>query len=244
MKYSVLIFCLIMINCLQWSIAQPPFGSEQMDREAEAMIEATAVRYIDSVAGFSTLYYGRLQEPYWYTATNHPYLKDVRYTKGIVRYGGTYYPDILLRWDMNRDELLVFAPGNHSVVLSPDKTEEAVIHGYSVIYLQDSLTNSPPPGYYLLLHTGRYTVLAKPAAVNQQRTYQQRIENVYMITTKYYIKKDGAYYPVRNKTALLNVLSDYQKELNHLIRVNRYSFRRDAEKMLVETVKEFERHLP
>ena len=248
MKNIVLFFCLITIPCWQGVFGQSAVGlagSAQDKSPLTVMVEVTAARYLDAVAGQATLFYGRLQEPYGFSATNHPYLKDPRYTKGALRYGGTLYPDVPLRWDMFRDELIAFSPDNYSVVLSPDKAEEATIHGYHIIYLQpDSLNNSPPPGYYLLLYTGQYTVLSKPVAVTQHKSIQQFIENYFVINTKYYIKKEGTYFPIKSKDALLNALGDYHKELNHFIRVNKYNFRRDAETMIVETVKEFEKHLP
>ena len=227
-------FCWIIL-CWQGLFAQTTV-------HPESLVRVSAAGYLDSVAGWATLYYGTLQEPYGFISTNHPYFKDARYTKGELYYGGAYYPEVLLRWDMNRDELIAFSPDNHNIVCSPDKTEEASLHGYRVVYLKrDSLSNSPPSGYYLRLYADRCTILAKPAALLQKRSYHQHLENYFIVTTKYYVIKEGAYFPVKNKNALLKALGDYHRELNRLIREKGLSFRRDAETLLVEAVKEYEK---
>jgi len=199
---------------------------------------------MDSVSNRTTIFYGKLQEPLWMVTSNHPYFKDVRYTKSKIRYGGALYTDIPLRWDTYRDELIALSPENYNVVLSSDKMEDATFHGYHISYLKpDSMSNSPPPaGYYLLLYDGACKVLVKHTAVMQQRSSQQRIENYYIYATKYYIKKENVYYQVKNKNTLLNALgSDFHQELNRLIRTNRFRFKRDAEAMIVAVVKEYEK---
>jgi len=234
MKNTFLVISWI-IQCWIGALAQSPLRQE-------SIVRVNAAGYMDSLAGWVTLFYGTLQEPYEFISANHPYFKDSRYAKGELSYGGAFYPNVLLRWDINRDELIAFTPDNYHVVLSPDKSEEVLLHGHHLIYLKkDSLINSPPPGYYILLYAGECTALAKPSAVLQKRSYQYRIENFYSITTKYYVIKEGTYFPVKNKNALLNTLGDYHRELNRLTRTNRLSFRRDPETMLVEVMKEYEK---
>ena len=234
-RYKFLLLGGMILCCWQWADAQDKIPSEQL-------YEAFAARYMDSVSNRTTIFYGKLQEPLWMITSNNPYFKDARYTKSKIRYGGSLYTDIPLRWDLYRDELVVLSPDNYNVVLSPDKTEDATFHGYHIRYLKkDSLSNSPPPGYYLLLHAGPCTVLVKHTAVMQQKSYNQRIENYFMFATKYYIKKENVYFPVKNKNTLLNALGDYHQELSRLIRANRFTFKRDAEAMIVTTVKEYEK---
>ena len=229
MKYKFLLLGGMFLCCWQWTIAQDKIPPEQL-------YEAFAARYIDSVSSRTTIFYGKLQEPLWITTSNNPYFKDVRYAKSKIRYGGTFYTDIPLRWDLYRDELIVLSPDNYNVVLSPDKTEDAVLHGYPICYLKkDSLSNSPPPGYYVQLHAGQCTVLVKHTA-----SYQ-RVGNYFIFATKYYIKKENVYFPVKSKNTLLNALGDYHQELSRLIRANRFKFKRDAEAMIVATVKEYEK---
>jgi len=63
----------------------------------------------------------------------------------------------------------------------------------------------------------------------------------YDLSTKYYLYHDGAYYAIRNKRALLKVLQPYKKELKRFISAHHWRFRNDAEKLIPQTVIEYEK---
>jgi hypothetical protein len=213
------------------------------DQTLEQLAGTFISHYIDSVSNYATVFYGKLQEPYSIAASNHPYLNDSRYVQGKLSYGGVIYPDMPLRLDLYRDELLMPTPDRqYNIVLVPEKLGRADLHGYHLTYLKrDNLPGCPPSGYYMLLHDGQCAVFEKQTTVLQQKISQQGIESSYSLTVRYYIRKDGAYYQIKNKKSLLNALGACQKELERLIRANKFRFKRDAERMIAAVVKEYEK---
>jgi len=203
-------------------------------------LDSAAVRYLRTANGHSTLYYGNEQDgrP---RATNHPYLKDILYTKARLSYHQVIYPETLLRLDLSRDELITLSPEFRQVILFPEKVDFVELHGKHVIYLRrDNLPGSPSPGYYILLHSGHCKVFEKTtAALMNESDGGNKMR--YAFTTRYFLLKDGVYYTIRSQRGLLKALSPYKKELKRFISSNRLLFRQNAELFITLTVNEYEK---
>ena len=204
----------------------------------QQLVDNYAVDYLRIVGNQSTLFYGSLQEGHPRT-TNHPYLKDMQYAKARLSYLNTIYPEVLLRLDLSRNELIVQTPDFRNIVLFSENFDFAEFHDYHIVYFRrDSLPGAPSSGYYILLHSGKSKVLEKQTASIMLDNSNQYY---YSLSTKYYLYHDGAYYTIRNKRGLLKVLYPYKKELRRFISTHRWQFRNDAEKMIPQTVIEYEK---
>jgi len=209
------------------------------DAGSQQLVNASTDDYLRVIGSQSVLYYGNLQDGHPRT-TNHPYLKDMQYVKARLSYLRNIYPETLLRLDLSRNELVILTPDFHNVVLFPENIDFAELHGYKIVYLRrDSLPGCPSPGYYYLLHSGKCKVLEKQTANfildnNSQKYY-------YSLSTKYYLLHNGAYYIIRNKRNLLNVLQPHKKELKRFISTHQLTYRNDAEQFITQTVIEYEK---
>jgi hypothetical protein len=211
------------------------------DVARQQMIDRSAVEYLKVVKDESVLYYGNLQEGLP-RATNHPYLNKQQYAQARLSYLGVLYPEAMLRLDLKRDELVVFSPDKSNVVLFPENVDYAELHDQHIIYFQpDQLPGCPPKGYYFLLHSGNCKVLEKQTASLNRKENMSVWEEYYIISSKFYLYKDGAYQTIRNKRGLLQALQPYQKELKRLISANHLSFRKNQEEFFVRTVVEYEK---
>jgi len=205
-------------------------------------IGQSAAEYLNAIGDESALYYGNLQEDLP-RATNHPYLHDQQYAKARLTYLGVVYPEAMLRLDLRRQELVVLSPDFRNIVLFPENVDEAELHGLRVIYFQpDHLPGSPSAGYYCLLHSGNCKVLERQtASLNRKDNSANVMEQYYIISTRFYLYKDDAYFTIRTKGGLLQALQPYQKELKRFISANHLSFRKNPEEFLVQTVAEYEK---
>ena len=206
------------------------------------LIDSSAVRYMRMADKQLALYYGKEAEGHL-RALNHPYLKDDQYVKSRLSYCRIIYPEAKLRFDINRDELVILSPDQRSIALFPENVDFAELHGYTIIYfLRDSLPGCPSTGYYMLLHSGKCKVLEKQTAMLMQKdTFSSTFEQHYVFSTYYYLNKDGVYYIIRNKRGLLKLLQPYKKELKRFISSHGWQFRRDADKLIPMTVGEYEK---
>jgi len=212
------------------------------DVDLQPIIDSFAIDYLRIADKQSPLYYGKEQEGHPRTI-NHPYLGSVQFAKARLSYNHVIYPEALLRLDLNRNELMVFSPDNHNIVLFPENVDFAELHDQTIIYFRrDSLPGCPSTGYYILLHSGDCKVLEKQtASLSRKETYSRTLEQHFVFTTNFYLYKDDVYYTIRNKRGLLKVLQPYKKELKRFISYNRLRFRYDPEEFLILTVGEYEK---
>ena len=231
--FRILLFLCLMLLCWQQLPAQDSLR-RITDRHAD--------EYMGAVSNFATLYTGNRQLPLGMVTQNHQYFKDEGYTKGRLSYCGIVYPDILLRWDLYRDELVMFSPANYNIVLINENLDFAEIYGYHIFnFHPDGLPGCPAAGNYILLYSGAYLLLEK-FNVNLYRKEENNTINYYFShSTNFYLQKDGAYFKIKNRRTLLKTLDTNRKELRRLIRANEYRYRRNAEQMVLGVVREHEK---
>ena len=217
------------------------FSVQVMAQERRTSADSLAVAYMKEAGSFSTLYYGCSYQGYP-PAKNHPYLKEIVYTKGLLTYQDVVYPEVMMRLDMYRDELILLTPDFRNVVLSPEKVGYAELHGKHIIYFQtDAVPANPSSGYYFLLYDGHCRVLEKINATLIDETTPGKLQRFFDFSTKYYLYKDGACFTIKNKKGLLKALQPYRTEIKRTISAHHLNFKNDAEGFLIRTVSEYER---
>ena len=211
------------------------------DTGRRQLIDNSAVEYLQSVGKQSVLYYGNEQVNYPHTS-NHAYFKSEQYVKARLSYSGVTYPDIPLRLDICRNELIVLSPESRNIVLFPENVDYLKLHDKHFIFLRpDNLPGCPSAGYYILLHSGKCRILEKNSAKLNEKIEVNKLIRYFDFSTNYYLYKDGIYYQIKNENGLLKILNPYKKELKRFISTNRLKFKRDAEEFLTLTIKEYEK---
>ena len=207
----------------------------------QQLIDHAAIEYLRIAGNQSVLYYGNEHDGHPRTS-NHPYLKDAQYSKARLSYLRVVYPEVMLRLDLSRNELVIQSPELRNFVLFPENVDYAELHGQHIIYFRyDSLPGCPSTGYYVLLHSGKCKVLEKNSALLMRNNQSTTLDQYFTLSTNYYLYKDGVYHIIRNKRGLLNVLYPYKKELKHFISSHRWRFRHEAAELIAQTVKEYEK---
>jgi len=222
------------------------FGLQQLSAQDSLSWQATeryAVDYMEAVSRYAVLFSGNRQQPLTVSTRNHQYFKEETYTTGRLSYHGIVYPGISLRWDLYRDELVLFSPSNFNLVLSNEHLGFAEMYGYHIFYFHsDGLKGCPPAGYYILLYSGENLLLLEKS-INElfQKDEYNKIIYYFSLSTNFYLQKNGAYYKIKNRRTLLKTLDTHRKELKRFIRVNELRYRRDAEKMVLQVIKEYDK---
>jgi hypothetical protein len=200
------------------------------------------MEYLGIVGEQAILYYGTPQE--WHPrTTNHPYFRDQQYSTARLSYRGVVYPEVMLRFDLNRSELIILSPNNNNIVLFPENVDYAELHGSRIIYFRyDSLPGCPATGYYILLHSGHCVVLERQTATMQYRQSgnQAVLDRYFTFSTTFFLYKDGVYHTIRNRRALLDALSPHRRELKRYISSNRLNYRRNAAELVARAVIKYE----
>lgn len=202
-----------------------------------------AADYASFAAGQAVIFHGKEQLKYSTSIKNHPYLKSDKYVPGNLCFEGILYDDVKMRLDLYKNELLLLSPDErYNIVLPSDRVDFAHFHGYHIFYHDpEGKENSLPEGYYLRLHDGRCTVLEKPSCAFSKQIKGLEVEESFDQSVKYYIQKEGAYYPVGSKGSVLKVFKERKKELARYIKQEKLDFRHAREEAIVAVAREYER---
>ena len=215
------------------------------DHSLQPTIEQYAAAYMDVASAQAAIFSGNRQKPLTQMLLNHQYFKNQDFVNGRLSYNGVVYPDVSLRWDLYRDELIIFSPTNYNIVLTSNNIDFAEIHGYHIFYLHpDSVAGYPPAGNYIRLYSGDDYLLLEKLTHNLYRdknVQRGRFAYYFDLTTHFYLQKNGTYYKISNRRSLLKTLSTHRKELRRFINARNMRYKDDAEKMVLEVVKEHEK---
>ncbi len=218
-------------------------GYAQQADLAEQVHKSFSAAYLQATGSQAIIYSGKEPIAYPPYYNGHPYLEAIEPAVGTLVYDHIVYPDVRMRLDLNRDELIVSVPGGYNnVVLQPDKYNYADLHGYRLIYFYpDGLKGCPGQGYYQQLHDGLYPVLEKRTATFSESIKGLEREFTFDQSTRFYICKDNVYYAVKSKGSVLKVFKSHKKVLNQFAKQHKLNFRKETGKAIVAIVEEYER---
>ncbi|NDK56759.1 hypothetical protein [Pontibacter fetidus] len=204
----------------------------------EHSINDAVQRYRIAVGLQAHLYTGpEYYSPAKHYMTGHQFFNEKLLRKSAVFYDGTWFTDVPLLYDVVLDEVVTIHQGTgYFQKLIKEKTGAFVTDGHTFINLTaDSVAGTDmPPGYYDLCYKGSVKVLARRKKEQQERATINGMEGEYLTVDKFYIWKDGIYYPVTRKSTMLKVLQDQKKELNRFARTNNLKFRKNREASIVK----------
>jgi len=184
----------------------------------------------------SAIYTGIRHESYSASIEGIAYFQSPDWQNGTVLYDQIFYENIWMKYDLYKDQLIVI-PGNQSgmpIALFSPRVSEFSFSGSNFIRIEkaDEKT-SPAKGFYQQLTSGRITVLSKRFKLLTERIENRTVIQKFEERAKYFLLKDGIYYPVRNKKELMAVVKDKKKEIQQFLSNNKMKYRRQREKVIV-----------
>lgn len=224
--------------------ADPVYTQEKKTTLENPLNEKTiSVNYFDTAKDQSPIYIGKLHTPYPRNVIGNPYLLNDKPSKGDLCYDGILYPDISMRLDIYKNELLLLSSDTlYNIVLDNERVEYAYLHDNKYEYLSLEEYKKVPSGYYRSLYNSSFCQVLKNESASLKKKERDREVLLEFIHNKnYYLLIDGIYYPVKNKGTLLNVLQSHKKELNRYIKLYKIDFKHSFDEALVSVVKEYEK---
>ena len=223
-----------------FGIYLPLFGQGVADTSfRQKAIENLIGLYRTSIGLQAGLYNGPLYEPYTRQfVSGHQFFNIDSSTKGSVSYDGLGYYNIPMRYDIVRDELIIRHPNGFPVNLIKQKLDSFTLFDEHFVKIENikGAGGLDSIGYYHQLYSSpSISFLARRRKFMQEVTGRTSIETTIYSRDFYYILKDGNYYPIKNKKALLEILKDKKSETQQYIKRNRLRFKQFEEDVL-ETV--------
>lgn len=166
----------------------------------------------------------------------HAYFQSPDWQKGSVLYDGILYENIIMKYDLYKDQLLVTPQeqGRMFIGLFSPRVAKFSFSGYNFIRIDISdEKTSPAPGFYLHLASGKLSVLAKRTKIISERIEGRTFLQKFDETVKYYLLKNGIYYYIKNKKDIQAVIKDEKRDVQQFLSKNKLSYRKNREQTLI-----------
>ena len=202
--------------------------------------DAVVLNYLTEAKEYAALYTGKIETPYNVAFENHPYLETSGYVSGTLCYNRVVYQDVLMRFDLFRDEITVVSPDvPHRVVLNNEKFNYAVLHGLTIIKSADE--KGAKTKFVVLLHNGTFPVVKKQTLrILEESLSDRTLSRTFQVQRQYVVYVNNIPYAVKNKNSILKLFSGRKKELNEYAKQHKLNFKKEIEQSIIELITYYE----
>ena len=196
--------------------------------------------YYESLGEESPLYNGSEYIEYAYTLQEgHPFFQVVDFIKGNVNVDGMIFHDVPMLYDIVKDQLIIQDFQKvYKINLPADRVQQFFLLGHLFVRLNAS--DQVKTGFYDQLYKGKIALFAKREKRVLEKYSNIQISKVVISQNVYYIKKDGVYYTIKNKSSLLAVLKSKKKEVQQYLKTNNIKFKREPERAMIMAVRYYD----
>ncbi len=155
-----------------------------------------------------------------------PYFETNKWIDGNILYDGLFYENAPLLYDLVNDKVVTSRPyGAVKLELISEKIDHFDINGHRFIRLVTTNNTLPEPGFFELLHDGKYQLYVKWRKIRTEVIIPDDIHSRYEDQNQIYIYKENKFHKVTSKSSVLQVLEDKKQLLQKYIKVNRLTFK-------------------
>lgn len=188
--------------------------------------------YLEEAGVFAPIYNCKFPPLYRSRFTGTFYLESEDFYQGTVVYDGKLYTDVNLNLNVHLDELyIVFPQYRTQAVLLKDYVSEFTLGDMKFTkVLYKDWPQSPREGYFQILHDSNHLKVFKWTRkfYNQANPSQSLIPYSFDPKTVYFVIKDGAFIPVKNKSTFLKAIGNQKRALKDYISQHDFSFKKEA----------------
>lgn len=206
------------------------------DPAFRASVLQNAVKAYRNAMGDNLLLYNGAEYTGSYPGVaGHPYFLSGDLQPGAVYYEGVYYPDMLIKYDLVSNELVIKGKQNVQIVLPPEKIGHFYIGNHLFVKLTLDSGELAAPYFYEQLYKGRLTVWLKQ---RKQAERGFRAEDPYHFTqyNTYVIEKENRYITVDNEKALMALFGNEREAVRKYLRTQKQRFKKDPGQTIIKAV--------
>jgi hypothetical protein len=196
--------------------------------------------YYQNLGQESPLYNGSQYIEYAYTLQEgNPFFQVANFINGNVNLDGMIFRDVPMLYDIVKDQLIIQDFQKvYKINLPADRIQQFLLLGHLFVRLDAS--DQVKTGFYDQLYKGKIALFAKREKKILEKYSNIQISKVVISQNVYYIKKDGVYYTVKNKSSLFSVLKSKKKEVQQYLKANDIKFKREPERAMIMAVKYYD----
>ncbi|WP_018630501.1 hypothetical protein [Niabella aurantiaca] len=175
------------------------------------------------------IYNGRLYQGYLPTITGTPFLGEDQWTEGTLYFDSTWYKNVRLKYDAVAGELLIENANKMPVILPGNLLDAFTIDKGKFIKLGPADSKALPAGFYEILDEGRLTPLVLRKKFIKETVGQSKVEREFAWSNRFYLYKEGAFYPVSSKKHLYALLKEKKAAIHKALKRKQIRFRKEPE---------------
>lgn len=238
---KLILMCLLMLMA-----AGGQAKAQGQDTNSGNSLQENIDAYFKAAYGNAVIYTGREEVKYPSSFLNDPYLYTKEYKEGTLTYDGVFYPDVRLRLNCHKEELVTLSPdGRYNVVLLTERVDSASIGNLFLFYNRPATgIGELPAGYFVRLHNGRHPVLKRETCFLQSNIKDMKVENSFAKINRLYILKDGTYKQVKSKGGVLKLFKPKKKELKRYIKDSGLNYKASPDEFVSAVTRYYETLTP
>jgi hypothetical protein len=167
-----------------------------------------------------------------HTLEQHPYFLSEDWIMGDVFYDGEYFQNVPLMYDLSSGHLISehFSSG-HAIQLVQEKLRHFSISGHYFEKIEnESVAGSlPQTAFYDVLYPGPTKVVVRREKFLREKIESNTIQRFFDEKNRYYIFKNGAFFPVKSKASVLKLLGAQKQQLKKFMKQQKLSLSDDRE---------------
>ncbi|MEO5600288.1 MAG: hypothetical protein ABIR06_05110 [Cyclobacteriaceae bacterium] len=188
--------------------------------------------YRQAIGGQAKIHNGSKYLPPKEAGDYHPYFLSEDWLIGNVVYDEEHFDNVPLMFDILHSRLVTeHSSSGHAIQLIVEKLDQFSIAGHTFEKIDNASVNGslPDTDFYDILYSGPTRVIAKRQKVLREKIVSNAIETLYDERFRYFLFKNGVFFQVKNKSAVLKILEDQKQPLKKFLKNNNMIFSDDKE---------------
>jgi hypothetical protein len=161
---------------------------------------------------------------------HHPFFFSDDWIMSSVEYDGQQFENVPLLYDLTNDKVVSESHNGSLIELIRDKLISFTIADHRFIKIVANNKNRlPRTGFYDVLYNGTHQVIVLRTKSDGERVTEQRIVKDFEEKNRYFLLKNGEYFSVGGRAAILGVLADQKQALKKHIKRQSLDFNANRE---------------
>lgn len=186
------------------------------------------------------LYTGMRHQLYPKSIEGNPYYQSRDWYKGSVVYDHILYENITMRFDQVKEELVIAHDESSGVFISlfTPRVQEFSFGGakFERIVTDSGGKAALRTGIYEKLVTGKLTAIVRTVKEINEKVEGTTLYRVISEGSRYYVLRDGVYYPIRKQGDLMDIVKERRKEVQQYLSKSQLKFRREPRETIIAVI--------
>jgi hypothetical protein len=156
------------------------------------------------------IYNGRQHLGYPRSYIGIAYFMTDEWTSGSVLYEGIWYKNLLLKYDLSTDDVVLQTPGGAGLAMIHSRVQEFWLG--DAHFIRAPLPGRTDPAFYQLLAQGKMTLIAFHRKVVEEKILEREVERSFNYTVRYFVVTEGEMHHIKRQKDLTRLLGEQRQK--------------------------------